>query len=126
RPTSAVSTVDISAAVTVTVQDSFGNTVTRSTATINVAIATNPSGGVLSGATSVSVVNGVATFSNLSIDRAGSSYTLSATSAGLTGTVSSGFDISPGAATRLAFTTQPTNTLAGASISPSVQVTVLD
>jgi hypothetical protein len=38
-------------------------------------------------------VNGVATFSNLSIDRVGTGYTLAASSTGLTGATSSGFNI---------------------------------
>src|SRR5205814_5454261 len=36
------------------------------------------------------------------------------------------FDITPGTATRLAFTQQPTNTVAGGAISPAVQLSALD
>src|SRR5438045_4470213 len=36
------------------------------------------------------------------------------------------FDITPATATQLAFTVQPSNTVAGAAISPAVQVTALD
>src|SRR5436853_2713788 len=39
---------------------------------------------------------------------------------------SAAFDITPGTATQLAFTLQPTTTVAGAAISPAVQVTALD
>src|SRR5207249_3060492 len=50
---------------------------------------------------------------------------LQATGAGLT-TASVPFDVTPGAATQLAFTVQPTNTAAGAPITPAVQVTARD
>src|SRR5207253_1656400 len=39
---------------------------------------------------------------------------------------STAFDITPGTATRLAFTQQPTNTVAGGAISPAVQLSALD
>jgi hypothetical protein len=128
QPSNATSTVAISPAVTVTVQDALGNTVTTSNASITMAIGTNPSGGILSGTTTVSAVNGVATFSSLSINRAGTGYTLTASSTGLSGATSTSFNISVGPASRLAFTVQPTNTVAGSAIdSPGgVQVSVQD
>jgi len=39
-----------------------------------------PGGGTLSGTTTLSAVSGVATFSNLSIDKSGAGYTLTAAS----------------------------------------------
>src|SRR2546427_311984 len=57
------------------------------------AIAANPGGATLGGTTSVGTVNGVATFSDLSIDKVGTNYTLAASSAGLTGVTSSAFNI---------------------------------
>src|SRR6185503_10505047 len=104
------------------VQDAFGNTVTSSTASITVAIGTNPGGGTLSGSATVAASSGVATFSTLSIDKSGTGYTLAATSGSLTSATSASFNINPAAATKLGFTTQPTSTTAGASISPAVQV----
>ena len=69
---------------------------------------------------------GVATYGNLSIDSAAAGYTLTATAApGLSG-VSTAFTITTGGATRLAFTVQPTQTVAGAAITPAVQVTARD
>ena len=52
-----------------TVQDVNGNTVTTATNSITMAIGTNPGGGVLSGTNPVAAVAGVATFTNLSIDK---------------------------------------------------------
>src|SRR6266550_2163971 len=50
-------------------------------------------GGTLSGTTSVNAVNGVATFSTLSINNAGNGYTLTASASGLTGATSTAFNI---------------------------------
>lgn len=89
----------ISPAVRVAVQDSSGNTVTSSTATVTLAMGTNPGGSALSGTTSVAAVSGVATFSNLSLNNAGSGYTLTAESSGLTGATSSTFNVQAQVAT---------------------------
>jgi hypothetical protein len=66
-------------AVIVEVVDAFGNVETSDNSdTITLSLGSNPSGGTLSGTLSVTVVHGVATFSNLSIDVAGLGYTLHA------------------------------------------------
>ena len=64
--------------MTVQVLDSNGLVDTTSTATVSLAIGTNPGGGTLSGTTAVAAVAGVATFSNLSINNGGTGYTLTA------------------------------------------------
>ena len=64
----------------VAVQDAFGNTVTTAAATVTLAIGTNPGSGILSGTTTVTSVNGLASYPALSIDQAGSGYTLTAAS----------------------------------------------
>ncbi|PYP15128.1 MAG: hypothetical protein DMD52_11715 [Gemmatimonadetes bacterium] len=80
-------------AVQVQVQDTLGNVDTSFTASVTVAIGTNPVGGRLAGTPSVAPVNGVALFGDLSIDKAGTGYTLSATAPGATGAVSASFDV---------------------------------
>jgi PKD domain-containing protein len=80
------------AAVRVTARDASGNTVTSFTGTIIVALGANPGGGTLAGTKSVAAVNGVATFSTLSINNPGSGYTLVATGSGLS-TTSAAFNI---------------------------------
>src|SRR5207302_6206713 len=65
-------------AVQVQVQDTLGNVDTSFTASVTVAIGTNPGGGRLSGTTSVAPVNGIALFGDLTIDQAGTGYTLTA------------------------------------------------
>src|SRR5439155_1231314 len=89
-------------------------------ACISLAIATNPSGGTLCGVTTARAINGVATFSNLSIDKAGAGYTLSPSSTGLTGATSSRCSISVGPATLLAVPPQPPPAMAGASLTVTV------
>jgi hypothetical protein len=126
QPTNAVSGASIAPAITVQVQDLLGNVVTSSTAAVTIAIGTNPSAGTLSGTATVNAVSGVATFSNLSINKAGTGYTLNATSTGLTTAQSSAFNISAGAAAKLAFAQQPSNAAAGASITPALTVQIQD
>ncbi len=110
----------------VTVQDAGGNTVTASTASITVAIGSNPGGGVLAGTATLSAVAGVATFSGLSINKAGTGYTLTAASAGLTGGTSAAFNITVGPATRLAFATQPGGGTGGTAWATQPTVVVTD
>ena len=69
---------------------------------------------------------GVATFANLSIDKAGTGYTLTASATGLTGATSSAFTISAGAAAKLVFTVQPSDVVAEGAMTPAVQVAVDD
>src|SRR5439155_1328965 len=115
----------IAPAVQVTGQDAQGNTVTAFSGNVTVAIGSNPGGGTLGGTTTVAAVSGVAMFPGLSINKVGSAYTLPAGAAGLTQT-SAAFNVTPGAATQLAFTVPPSNAIAGAAITPAVQVTAQD
>ena len=93
QPTNTPVGMLITPAVRVGVQDAGGNIVSTSNATVTIAIANNPSAGTLSGTTSVAAVNGVATFSTLSINKAGVGYTLLATSGSLNNAVSASFNI---------------------------------
>lgn len=124
QPVNATAGVGISPGVTI--QDASGNTVTNATGAVSVALGANSGGGTLSGATTVNPVNGVATFSGLSIDKAGSGYTLVASSVPLTSATSVAFSIAPAAAAKLAFTRQPGNGTAGLALAPAVSVAVQD
>lgn len=126
QPTDALAGQTISPAVTVRVEDANGNLVTSSSATISVAISTNPGSGTLSGTLTATAVNGIATFSSLSIDKYGTGYTLQAVSGSLTGVISNSFNISPAAASQLVFSQQPTTTTVGLAISPAVTVRIED
>ena len=85
-------------AVRVAVEDANGNVETSDNATkVSLAIATNPAGGTLSGGSAVTVASGIATFSGLSIDTAGSGYTLTASSTpSYSATTSTAFNITAG------------------------------
>src|SRR5207247_2320731 len=109
-----------------TALDAVGNTVPGFKGNVAVAIGTNPSGGALSGDSTVAAVAGLATFSTLSIDRVGTGSTLSATANGLAGATSAAVGITPGSATRLVFTVQPSTATAGGTIKPAARVTALD
>jgi len=74
--------------VQVAASDSLGNIDTNFTGVITVALASNATGGGLHGNTAVRASDGVATFTDLSVDAAGT-YTLRATSSGA-GSVTSG------------------------------------
>ena len=85
QPTDTAAGQTISPAVMVAVVDQFGNIVTSDNSdTVTLAIGVDPSGGTatLSGTLTVTVVNGVATLSDLSIDQPGVGYTLHATVGG--------------------------------------------
>jgi autotransporter-associated beta strand protein len=126
QPSNTTAGATISPAVTVKVEDSLGNVVTTDHSNVTVAIGTNPGGGTLSGTVTLAAVSGSATFSALSINKTGVGYTLTAADGALSNATSSAFNITPGAATQVVFGVQPSNTAAGATISPAVTVKVED
>jgi len=87
----------------VTVEDALGNIETSDSSTqVTLTIGTNPGGGTLSGTKTVTVSNGVAIFTGLSIDKAGTGYTLTASSSpSYTSDTSNPFDITAGTASKL-------------------------
>ena len=107
----------------VSVEDALGNVVTSSSASVALAIGTNPGGGTLTCTTNpLNASSGVATFS-CSINKTGTGYTLTATSTGLTSVTSSAFNITPGTAAKLVVTTQPVATsTAGTNFTTGVSV----
>ena len=110
QPTNTVAGAHISPNVTVAVEDAKGNTVTGSNLAITMAIGNNPSHGKLSGTASVNAVQGVATFANLSIDKAGSGYTLKASGCDVTAATSNCFNITAVTTTTPVVTTTTTTT----------------
>ena len=126
QPGTTAAGATIAPAVKVTALDSLGNIATSFAGSVAIAIGTNPGSGTLAGTTPITAVSGVATFSDLSINKLGTGYTLVASSAGVTGATSLAFNIVAGGATQLTFSAQPTQTTAGVSITPAVKVTALD
>src|SRR5689334_3256874 len=118
QPTDTASGSSIAPSIRVAVEDGSNNVVTTDTSTVVMAIksGTGDVGATLGGLKSVAAVNGIATFSLLSIDIAASGYKLTATDGGLTAANSNSFAINPGAATKLVFNAQPADATAGATL----------
>ena len=94
QPSTSVHGVAFGTQPIITVQDAGGNTVTTSSASITMAIGTNPGGGTLTCTTNpVTASSGVATFAGCKINNAGTGYRLSATSAGLTSATSNTYNL---------------------------------
>ncbi|MBX3459348.1 MAG: DUF2341 domain-containing protein [Planctomycetes bacterium] len=112
----------------VALRDAGGNVLSGdNTTVIGVAIApgTGTTGAALSGTPNATVAAGIATFSGLSINLAGTNYQLRF-SAGSLNVDSGQFDVSVGTAVALAVTVQPSSTTGGAVITPAVQVSAHD
>ncbi len=125
QPSNTQANAPITPAITVEVRDQFGNHV-NSSASVAMAIGTNPGSGALSGTTPQAAVNGVATFNDLAINNTGSGYTLVASSSGLTSATSSLFNITapaPSATLSTVVAGTPSFTAGGSS---GITVTVKD
>lgn len=78
--------------VTVDLVDSSGNLVTASNVPVTIALGNNPAGASPGGSLTATTTNGVATFPDLTLDKAANGYTLVASSPGLTNDTSNPFD----------------------------------
>ena len=93
--------------LTVTAEDSSGNVDSSFDGTVTLAMANNPGGATLGGTLTETATNGVATFSDLTLDKAGTGYTLQASADGELPVTTSSIDVTPAAASQLVITTQP-------------------
>ena len=94
QPTSTVLDRAISPVVQVEIQDSAGVRVAAAQNAVTIAIGNDPgNGGQLMGSLTANAVDGVASFSGLTITNWGQGYTLVATASGLTQATSSAFDV---------------------------------
>src|SRR5207248_3003930 len=119
QPTTSVAGVAITPSITVQLLDPFGNLDTSNSSNVTLALGANPGGSTLSGTLTVAANAGVAVFADISLDKTGTGYALTSSSAGLAGANSAAFDITPAAADHLAFFQQPSNAVAGAAIAPA-------
>jgi hypothetical protein len=112
----------------VSAQDGFGHIDTTFTGAVTLAIksGSGTAGATLAGTLTANAFNGTATWSGLSIDKAGTAYELTATGTGLTDGNSAAFNITAGAATQLAFTTSPGNSTAGSALTSQPVVEAQD
>jgi Ca2+-binding RTX toxin-like protein len=98
--------------LTVEAVDALGNLNPTFGGPVTLSLGDNPGGGTLGGTLTVNAINGVATFSGLTLDKASIGYALQAASSGLTGTTTGAFTVSAAEATQLAVTTPPPNPVA--------------
>jgi hypothetical protein len=82
----------IEPAVQVIARDSLGGTDSTFTGRITITLTANSTGAALSGTRSVRPSNGIASFANLAVDKAGT-YTLQATATGASPVTSSAFTV---------------------------------
>jgi streptogramin lyase len=95
----------------VSAEDQYGNLATSFNGSVTAALAAGPSGGTLGGAESATANDGVAVFSGLVINHAGSGYKISASSPNVTGVTTTAFKVNPVAASQLVFTPEPPSSL---------------
>lgn len=108
------------------VTDAYGNLTKTANTTVRAALGQNPNGATLSGTTSVPTTEAVAEFSELSIDKPGSGYTLVFSGDSLDPVESGAITVHSGPTTQLRFRTQPSSTTGGMPIAPEVAVELLD
>jgi uncharacterized delta-60 repeat protein len=89
------SSVVVNAGFTLVVEvvDAYGNVVTSDNNTVTVALGNGPSGAKLGGTKSMKFVNGVATFSSLTLNKVGTGYTILISSTGLTEATTNPFNV---------------------------------
>ena len=129
QPTSSTGGVAFPTQPVVTVEDSSNDVVTSNTsaATLAITTGTGTSGAALSCTSNpLNTTAGVATFSNCSINLVGSGYTLKATDGTLTSATSSSLSITLGPAAQVRFTTQPNGGANAVAWTTQPSVTIAD
>jgi hypothetical protein len=112
-------------AVQVRVQDAQGGLLPDRTDQITISLRTNPAGGSLSGTRTATAVAGVATFSDLRIEKAGAGYSLAARAQNASGATSDPFAIVAGPARQLVINSaqsQSAPVSTAVPVRPSVKV----
>jgi hypothetical protein len=86
-------TAGVPFSVTVKVEDASNTVDTTFNSIVTISLAQNPGGSTLTGSLMVAAKNGVATFSNLVLNKAGSGYTLTASATGLASATAGPFNV---------------------------------
>lgn len=112
----------------IVLRDSAGLIATDSRPTITVSIASGSgtASASLRGTTTAVPVDGVARFSSVSIDSAGTGFRLSASAAGLATVTSAAFDVAPGPSSRLAFAAVPAEAGVEEPLGAPLRLLILD
>jgi hypothetical protein len=124
-PSAAVAGTPIAPPIQVAFQDAAGATATTATGVITLALAPNAVGAVLSGTLSAAAVAGVATFSNVRINRSGPGFQILASAPGMAAANSPTLTVSSAPPAELAIVTAPSSsavTGAPLAIQPLIEV----
>jgi predicted outer membrane repeat protein len=124
-PGTATAGIAINPAITVDIDDAFGNVITGNTSSVKLALGSVPAHATMAGTTTEKANHGAAAFTNIVLNIAGN-YTLKATDGSLTAATSGVFAVNPGAATVMAYVKEPVPVTAGNPISPAVVVELKD
>ncbi len=98
--------------LSVSVEDAYGNLETSFDGDVTVALAGGPGGASLIGTLMATTSDGVADFSDLTLDQAGDGYTLEVTSNGLTAATTNAFAVIPAAPAQLVISEEPPSSIA--------------
>ncbi len=93
--------------LTITAEDGFDHPDASFDGEVTLILAANPGDGTLGGGFSMTAGNGVATFSNVTIDSAGVGYVLAASGTDLVARMTAPFNVAAEQATQLVVTTEP-------------------
>jgi hypothetical protein len=93
--------------LTVTAENSSGTVDMAFNGTVTVALSANPGGSTLGGTLNMMAKSGVATFSDLTLNKAGMGYTLVLSATDLASGTTNPFNVTAATATQLVVTTQP-------------------
>jgi hypothetical protein len=133
QPGNGVPSVSLASQPVATIQDSYGNTVTGSSALVQLTLTSNPGAATLTcnqASNQKNAISGIAAFTGCRVSKVGVGYRITAASSGLTSAVSDLFDVSDrvlfsvqpaGAVAATAFVTQPT-----VVVSAGVSTTAVD
>jgi hypothetical protein len=108
--------------LTVSVEDASGDVVPSFNGNVTLALASDPGGGNLGGTLSVTAVNGVASFTGLTINAPSAGYTIRASSDGLTDATTALVNVAPGALPHLAIFEEAGPVTAGSDFLVTVDV----
>ncbi|HEX4628735.1 MAG TPA: Ig-like domain-containing protein [Gemmatimonadales bacterium] len=121
QPTDAVAGEAITPTVTVELEDSAAHRVTDAAVAVTLTLGTNSGGATLAGTLTVTSTGGVASFTDVWLDKVASGYTLRAAAPTLTPTTSGAFSVAS-APVQLAFLAQPSSVEGQVPFNPVVQV----
>jgi adhesin/invasin len=123
QPSTVIAGNRIQPSVQVAVQDTFGNVVTSSQDSIRLALV---DGGTLLGGGPIQASSGVARFDSVILITSGTSKSLRASALNLTPATSTLFVVRPATPSKLVFSTQPGDGVAGLALSRQPVVTMQD